>query len=102
MSQINDISFSQINSFYEASSQSSNENLECLKEIDEIVVLPSQITLTGERSFVDGIIENFEVEENSKLNLSLCDFDDTQIGNGNSKILEFYQENELKNISFGF
>jgi len=98
-SEFNDLNCSQMPSF--TFDESSNESMGSLneieefREIEEIEAAASQgFIFSGERSFVDGIIDNFDIQENSKLNLSLCEFDDSQIGNGGKSILEFYQENE--------
>ena len=97
-SEFNDLNCSQMPSF--TFDESSNESMGSLydieefREIEEIEAASQGFIFSGEGSFVDGIIDNFDTQDNSKLNLSLCEFDDSQIGNGGKSILEFYQENE--------
>lgn len=105
-SQFTDLNFSQINSFlcddsYQETMESifdNNSDRFSLKEGLKSANSSLKHSSIYENSYADadGIIENFQSKsfENSKVNLSLCDFDDQQMGNGNTKFFEFYQENE--------
>ena len=103
-SQFTDLNFSQINTFlcddsYQETMESifdNNSDHFSLKEGLKSAYSSLKHSSIYENSYADGIIENFQSKsfENSKVNLSLCDFDDQQMGNGNAKFFEFYQENE--------
>lgn len=101
-SQYTDLNFSQINSFlcddsYQENMESIFENISdpfSLKEGLKSANSSLKHCSLYENSYADGIIENFQSKSFEKLNLSLCDFDDQQMGNGNAKFFEFYQENE--------
>ena len=100
LSQYSDLNFSQIGSFICDDGCSYQEILESIIENNDLGLIdethPSSLKQYScyEKSFTDGIIENFQISENPKINRSLCDFDDQQIGNGNTNFFEFYQENE--------
>ena len=104
LSQYSDLNFSQISAFlcddgynnYQDMMESIIDNSDNFSLKESLKSAHSSLKHCSlyENSCTEGIIENFQSTENYKGNLSLCDFDDQQMGNGNTNIFEFYQENE--------
>lgn len=94
-SQTDDLNLSTITSvsFEESFTENTRYDFEYEDQevIEEIELLTKEISFSFEKSSMENSIENFQV---SQLNLSLCEFDDSLIGNGNTNFLEFYQEKE--------